>query len=199
MTAARQATAVTVIDYRLHFRVLGVSAALLCALVASLAQSSLGSFTGFFGVIGAIHSTALVLALRRPASWGRRLLFIGIAITLSIAAPLVGFSSARVMRVPQFWSFHAAIFLASAFGAAAYWIVVRWMWLPRLAHESAFTTSGLCAVGSVCAFQICAILTGYGSRSSLLADMIPTVVWWSVFSATIFFAERSASVGRTDD
>ena len=135
-----------------------------------------------FGLSGALHAVAVVLALEKTASWVARLGFVLAATVLSIAAPLSGLGLAALLHLNVAITVFVALALASAFGAVSYWLLVRSLWAPFLSRGSLLVTIGACEVATL----IAALAT---SVVPLPRDPLAPTLWWLGFSTSLYIAD----------
>jgi hypothetical protein len=102
-----------------------------------------------FGVSGALHAGAVVLALRKRAPWTSRVGFVVAATALSTAAPLGGLGLAGLLHLDVVTTVFVALAFTSAFGAVSYWLLVRSLWAPCLSRWSLVTTIVACEVAAL--------------------------------------------------
>jgi hypothetical protein len=137
----------------------------------------LDSLDTHFVLNGLLHGTALILALTVRASRSRRVVFVAIATVLSFA---VGFAAVNIKFI--------GLAIPSAIGAAAYWYLVRLLWIHELTVTSLLRTVVLCAAVTVAWDTL--ILFMY---PSLLQLMLHTLCWWLAFSFSLYVSERRGS------
>jgi hypothetical protein len=181
------------IKYRVHFTFLLFAAALLYfAFNNSRLSAAVAGWRpdAYFGSVGLLHATALVLALRVNTPFIRRMVFVLMATVLSIAAPVVGPAIVAVIGLQNEVGFFSALAAASAVGACAYWMLVRTFWLGNLVVVSLIRTVCFCVVATLASFLVAGIVTGQGSRQVPITDDLPTIFWWVAFSFSLFLADR---------
>ncbi len=180
------------INYRRHFALLVLAACLLPLLLEPVARVlPVTRFHVYFGLVGLLHASAWVLALRVATPWTRRLMFILTAATLSIAAPYLGVSLAMVSpRAGNDIGVALAFAGASAAGTAVYWLAIRRFWLPHLALRSLATTVAMCAAATPSSMWVGALLGWFGSRPDGRHVDLLSSFWWLAFSTAIFLEER---------
>jgi hypothetical protein len=135
-----------------------------------------------FTLNGLLHATALVLALTVPATWSRRVVFVAIAAMLSSAAPFT-----RVL-LPSAVNQLLGLAFPSAVGAAAYWYLVRLLWIRQLTAVSLLRTVVLCTAVTVTWEKV-----NHGLwYPDPLPLMVHTLCWWLAFSFSLYLSERIA-------
>jgi hypothetical protein len=136
-----------------------------------------------FGLSGALHAVAVVLALQEDAAWLSRAGFVVAATVLSIAAPLGGLGLAALLQLNMALTVFVALALASGFGAVSYWLLVRRLWAPFLSRGSLIMTIAACEV----AMLITALAT---TVVPIPRDPLAPVLWWLGFSVSLYIADR---------
>jgi len=139
-----------------------------------------------FGLSGALHAVAVVLALQAAASWVSRVGFVAAATGLSIAAPLGGLGLAALLQLNVVITVLVALALASAFGAVSYWLLVRRLWAPFLSRGSLVATIAACEL----AMLVTALATNV---VPLPRDPLAPVLWWLAFSVSLYVAGRRSA------
>ncbi len=177
------------LNYPRHFVYLGI------ALVALMVVQPLSfttwpdRFTFFFALFGALHATALVMALRAGPLW-RQITFVPITAALSGSVPYVGLALPRALGLDGGFVLIAAMVLGSAVGASAYWLLVRAFWFPNVDVPDGAKAVSLCVAATLLGIMLATALSGFGARHSLVGDVIPTVLWWNAFSYSLWKSER---------
>ena len=171
-----------ILDYRRHFLLLGAGTVVL-GLMTRLPSLFSGRLFLLFGVAGALHATAVVLALRSRTSWPSRLAFVVAAAAVSVAAPLGALPLAGLVKLEVGTVVFATLALTSAFGAALYWLLLRGWWAPGLSARSLLATVGACVAAPLGA----ALATGL---LSLPRDVLLPALWWLAFSASLQVSGR---------
>jgi hypothetical protein len=177
------------INYPRHFAYLAVAAvALIFMLVEPLpfTQSPDNRFTFFFALFGTLHALALVTALRAGPLW-RRGIFVAITAALSGCIPFAGIELSRVLGLE---SLVAAMGLASAVGASAYWLLVRTFWFPSVNFPGGLFAVSLCVGATLSGLLLATVLSGFGANNLPAGDVIPTVLWWGAFSYSLWESEK---------
>lgn len=184
----------TVLNYPRHF-VLLVGATAVLAFGLSLQPvwaPAPDRLVVLFGLSGALHAVAVVLALQEDAPWTARAGFVVAATVLSIAAPLGGLGVAAILHLNMVLTVFVALALASAFGAVSYWLLLRWVWAPFLSRGSLILTIVACEA----ALGITALA---GTVMAVPRDPLAPALWWLGFSVALCIADRrhaAASPGR---
>jgi len=201
------------IAYRRHFLMLSLAVVLLHLSGKTLDQIPVGSIRDFaiLGLPGALHAGSIVLSLRRRPNITRSLFFMALAACFNfgaifsglIALPLFPFVPAIVRLLPQLREIGDStpgdsvrvlfsVIAASACGSLAYWFVVRAFWLKSLHYRDLFRTVALCVTATILAFIGLAILgssPAYFNSTRSVRDILPTVMWWFAFSASLWWSE----------
>jgi hypothetical protein len=111
-----------ILNYPRHFALLvGASAILGLGLAVHPMWSPVPDrLVVLFGLGGALHAVAVVLALQNRASWMSRIGFVVAATALSITSPLAGLGLAGVLHLNVVITVFVALALTSAFGAGSW-------------------------------------------------------------------------------
>jgi hypothetical protein len=181
----------TAIAYPRHFAFLALAAALLVADLPVLLPLWVDRFLFFPMLYGMLHATAVVSALNAGGMWLKRVLFVILAAGLSGVVPYFGLYSAKLLGLSDSAAYFGAFALGSAGGAASYWFLIRFFWIPGLLLRSVAHTVLICVAATLISLLLAVLLTGFGRSDSLVADVLPTVAWWLAFSLSLWLAERS--------
>lgn len=183
--SALRSLAMAILDYPRHFVLLVGAAALLALGLTVQAPWSpvVDRLFVIFGLSGALHAVAVVLALRANASWPSRVGFVVAAAVVSIAAALGGLGLAGLLHLNLTLTVFLALAFTSAFGAAWYWLLVRSFWAPFLSRGSLLVTIGACVLAAL----IAALAGGAGH---VPRDPFVSVLWWVGFSTSLYVADR---------
>jgi hypothetical protein len=148
--------------------------------------------TFLFALIGFLHAAALVLALSKPHAFVRRTLFIAITAALSAVVPLVGAYIVSHLHIDGGLGFFTLYAVSSAFGAAAYWVLIRLFWFRGLTSRSLLQTAGVCVAATFASLLTFGLVTQQGRNESEFAQALPTIFWWLGFSLSLWIFARSA-------
>ena len=195
------------IRYSLHFPVL-VGAALLYWWAIHYDVGIFGFDYFHFGLTGALHSIAIVVALRNPRVRDsvalfrvQALWFIALATVLGAVTPILGLWGSIVWwpvvaLLPRLRNLGFVFITGSAIGSAGYWALVRRFWMPSLGRPDLLRTVALCVSAT--------LLVGvYGETvpsgfsitwpelGGYLFDLFLTIVWWVAFSISLFWSETT--------
>jgi hypothetical protein len=185
------------ISYPRHFAILGCIVGLWGIIsITGLRLSVLRDFVGdgflffFFGVIGALHATSLVAALKGSISVVVRVGFIAGAAVLSIGVPFIGIAVAKALASEEFVLFG----VGSAAGALMYWLLAKQLVLPHLRFRSLGAVVLFCTSATLIVVAIeqnfPQLLHDLWPRvTQLLGDLSYTVAWWVTFSVSLFVTE----------
>jgi hypothetical protein len=127
-----------------HFFLLG------CGMVAFVCLTRLPISLGYdrswclFGLSGALHATAMALALRSSPPWWSRLAFVAAAAVLSITALVTGLGAVDLLGLRGITTVFVALALIAAIGAASYWLLVRAWWARSLSFRSLLAADASC-------------------------------------------------------
>jgi hypothetical protein len=179
------------INYPRHFAFLVIAVAVLLVVEPTSFTPWPDRFTFFFALFGALHATALVMALRAGPIW-RRLTFIPITAVLSAIVPYLGLAVPRALGLDGGFSLVGAMTVGSAAGACAYWMLVRAFWIPTLEASDWVRTLAFCVAATPLGMMLATVLSGFGAHHSVLGDIVPTALWWFAFSYSLWRSERPA-------
>jgi hypothetical protein len=170
----------TILNYPRHFVLLiGATAVLALGLsVQPVWAPAPDRLVVLFGLSGALHAVAVVLALQEDAPWMSRVGFVVAATVLSIAAPLGGLGLAALLQLNMVLTVFVALALASAFGATSYWLLVRRVWAPFLSRGSLILTIAACELAMI----ITALAT---TLVPVPRDPLAPALWWLGFSGSL--------------
>jgi hypothetical protein len=175
----------TTINYPRHFALLALGAILVFA-----SRQRPVDISVFLVSNGFLHASALVLALKGPATWLRRAIFAAIAAGLSASVLYTA-----IVLPPAGYHFVGFSF-ASAIGAGAYWCLVRSFWLREL------TTVSLLRAVVLCAAVTLAWETATDFSLSLMGDplisTVHTLCWWLAFSFSLYLGGARRGLPSTD-
>jgi hypothetical protein len=174
------------VDYRRHFAWLGAATLALAALHVLPPRAGAGMYAAF-ALLGALHAAALALAVRPGSGWPRAAGFVAVAAALSAAAPLAALLVIDGLRIRGFEVILVGLVTASAFGAAAYWVLVR-LFLGR-----SLALLGLPLAVAACVMAPFAAATAAGSP--LLRNLLLPLSWWLAFSASLALTDRARRAG----
>jgi hypothetical protein len=175
------------LNYHRHFFLLGcgaVALVLLPRLPTSLAYDPL-SF--LFGLSGALHAIAVVLALRSKSSRLSRFGFVMTTAALSIAAPFAALKVIDLLGLAGIATIFVALALTSAIGAVSYWLLVSGLWARFLSPRSLLVTVGSCVLATFIASVAISVVP-------FLRDVLLPMFWWLAFSASLLIADRHNTV-----
>lgn len=184
----------TPIDSRRHFIFLVCAVLLLPELVEpgvrAIDDLSIRLYA-YFGLIGLLNALTWLLALRGPASAIRQAAFAAVATVLSAGAPHLGTSISAALFASDDSGdlLLPALAVASALGAATYWLAVRWFWLPRLAWSSLGLSVVACVAATSSAVVVNMLITGFESFPEALRLDYPTILWWLAFSLSTLWGQ----------
>ena len=143
---------------------------------------SLGFFASF-AVYGALHATALALALRiRPPIW-RRGLFIVLAAGLSAMTLRVGVFAGGLSATLGSGAPYAVFGFSATAGAVAYGILIRRIGIFELTSRELALISLGCALAADLAYFSLARWPALG-RGWLV------ILWWFAFSGGLWYCDR---------
>ena len=175
----------TTIDSRRHFIFLVCAVLLLPALVEPAVRPVPDLFVRmyvYFGLVGLLNALTWVLALRGSAPAMRQVAFVAVATALSTAALPAGVGVVTTILPSRDDLLFLAMLTASAGGAAAYWLAVRWFWLQRLAWSSLALSVVACVVATGSAVVVNMLMMGFERVPDSVRLDYPTALWWFAFS-----------------
>lgn len=195
------------IRYSVHFPVL-IAAALLYWWAIHYDVWIFGFDYFHFGLTGALHSIAIVVALRNPRVGEpivvfrvQALCFIALATLLGAVTPILGLWGSIVWApisifVPFPYGLTFVFVTGSAIGSAGYWALVRKFWMPSLGRADLLKTVTLCASAT-----LLVELYGYTVPSGFsitwpelrqhLVELFQTIAWWFAFSTSLYWSETN--------
>jgi hypothetical protein len=150
-----------------------------------------------FGIYGALQSSAIALALRRPQPRWRRSQFIGLGALQSMAVVTLGLNAGRLIgRIPGSGAAVALLALSSGIGAACQAIVVRRLFAARLVPPAVASMALGCAVTSLAVLETG--LYRVGGELGIAASWWFAVTWWFTFSLGLWLHDGGSAwqVGR---
>jgi hypothetical protein len=175
-----------------HFAYLFVAAIVLISTQNGPTPLWIDRATFLFGLTGLLHATALALALNKSHAFAKRILFISITAALSANVPLVGAYIVSHLHLDGGLGFIALYAVSSAFGAAAYWALVRFFWFRALTNRSLLQTVGICVGATFASLLSFGLVTHQGRNESEIAQALPTMFWWLGFSLSLWIFSRGA-------
>jgi hypothetical protein len=137
-----------------------------------------------FAVYGALHASALILALRASQLLWRRCLFVVIAAALSVMALHIGLLGGHLFgTLPGNAALYMVLGFSAVIGALAYGILIRRFGLVELTMAGLALISAGCMLAAFVAFYTLA-------HSHSLGRWWLAVLWWYAFSGGLWFCER---------
>ena len=169
--------------YRRHFLLL----ACCCVGIAVMHRSHVPSnLSVSFGLYGALHASALALALRVRHAFWRSCVFVVLTATLSVAILQVAILVSQLLDASAGpFARYPALGISAAAGALAYGILIRRFGFCALNLRALVAVSGLCACAAVFALYT-------ASRSQNLGSWWIAVLWWWGFSCGLRYFDRRA-------
>jgi hypothetical protein len=166
-------------NYRRHFALLAVAVVL--AFLISHWDLFGEPFLPTFALNGALHASALVLALREPALLVRKCLFVAIAAALSIVTLYIGIIGLQLFAaLPSTERLYAVLGVCSVAGAITYGSLIRFFWMKKFSSRLILAISLACAAATMLAFLI-------ASQFKFVEGWWLTAAWWCVFSAALWY------------
>jgi hypothetical protein len=136
-----------------------------------------------FGLYGALYSGALAVTVRGAASVGRRLMFLALGSLLSAANAGIGLEAAHLPDLlPGVLGREIILVSCAGLGAAAYSMLVRFVWSPAL------TATALLAATLGCMLAVQGVLMLHLAAPAGGAWV--AVCWWFAFSLALWYHER---------
>jgi hypothetical protein len=137
-----------------------------------------------FALYGALHASALVLALRARHPIGQKCLFIAMAAGLSVLALRVGILGMHLTgTLPGNVGLYSALGFSALMGAVSYGVLIR---IFRIYELNAVSIAGI-AVGCTLATYLAAYTLAH---SQFLGRWWLAVLWWYAFSSGLWYCER---------
>jgi hypothetical protein len=154
-------------------------------------RPSLGPFASF-AVYGALHATALVLALRARLPLWRRGLFIALAAGLSAMTLRVGVFAGGLSATLGPGAPYAVFGFSATGGAVAYGILIRRVGIFELTLRELALISCGCALAADLAYITLA-------RWPALGRWGLAILWWFAFSGVLWYCDqrRRAVIDRS--
>jgi hypothetical protein len=166
--------------YVRHFVLLGCLAVVLAA--TSPWRPSPGAVASF-GLYGALHSSTLVVSLRTPQSFRRKLLFIAIATCLSMLSVILSLYGSRYIgMLPNMVGPFLLLALSSGLGAASYAVLIREFWIADLSRRALISITLGCVSVALMVLTAAILLKAVGG-------LWFAVCWWFAFSAGLWYRE----------
>jgi hypothetical protein len=167
--------------YPRHFGVLAAATVILFLLGHwSLLNDSL---IVTFAINGALHASALVLALRAPYKTLRKFAFIAIAVVLSILTLYVGIIGLVLFAVlPGNERLYVVLGVCSLSGAITYGSLVRMFWMRNFSSRLILAMSILCMLATSLAFFA-------RTYADFLGAWWLAAVWWFAFSGGLSYLD----------
>jgi hypothetical protein len=186
--------AMKTIRYNVHFAALIVATLVFALTVDKPLPEWIDGFYFCFGLMGALHATAIVVSLRdwKASRLLAALSFIVFAAIWSALTPfMVVWSSVLSDPVlntiaPYGDAKMICVYVAgSAIGCSGYWLLVRLFWYKSFRTLDWLRTVALCVAGTLSSLGVGDVLhvTGNGIIVSL------TVGWWLAFSVGLYWSE----------
>lgn len=167
------------IRYQRHFLTLIPAAVLLWLVMRA------GGFFLFFGAMGALHATSLVMSLRdrSAVTLGKAVIFVTLVAAVSMLALFSPYLFPLRSVLGESLRPFMGLSVASALGASGYWLLLRWFWLKSRRFVNLITTVALCSAATVACWLSAARMT---SSAVDIADLVPTLGWWAAFSFSLY-------------
>ena len=173
--------------YPLHFLLLACFGFLLIAMTRLHVATDLSAS---FALYGALHASALVIALRAHHPFRRNCIFIGAAAGLSAMTLHGGIAAAHWLGTGGGnVAFYAALGISSVTGAATYGVLIR--------------LCGICELSARALAVIClnCMLAAYAAMFTLahfhfLGRWWLAVLWWYAFSGGVWYCDTQRLSGE---
>ena len=165
--------------YARHFSWLGIGVVILFAL--SRSNFFAEPFLPTFAINGALHAAALAFNARQGRSLLHKLLFIGIATVLSVAALYVGMAGTQIFAsLPAGMRSYEILISCAIFGARTFWLAAV---PPRV----------IIGVAVLCAVAVSVALFARRFFFGLDAWWL-TAAWWFAMSGGIWYVDTHLQV-----
>jgi hypothetical protein len=150
------------------------------------------SLFAVFAINGALHAASLALTLRTPQSLARRLVFIAIAVALSVLTLYIGIICLVLFAVlPGNERLYVVLGVCSLSGAITYGSLIRIFWVRSFSSRVVLVMSVLCMLATSLAFFA-------RTYSDFFGAWWLTAVWWFALSGGLwFFDTHSDALRRT--
>jgi hypothetical protein len=140
--------------------------------------------TSAFALYGALHATALALALRAPQPLWRSVLFVIVAAGLSVMTLRMGLIGMHMTgSLPGNLGLYLTLGLSAMIGATSYGVLTRFYGIPELTPAALAIISAACMLATYAAFFILAHTHWFGGW--LLAFF-----WWCAFSGGLWYWDQ---------
>ena len=167
--------------YPRHFLVLAGFSALVAAITLLHLSTDLSAS---FALYGALHATALVVALRAVRSVWRMCLFIAMAAALTAITLRAGIFAGQLSgALARTIAPYAVLGLSAAAGAVAYGILIRLFGIYELSANSLTVVAIGCMVATWAALFTLAHIHSLGPWWLAL-------LWWHAFSGGLWYFDR---------
>ena len=167
--------------YPRHFLIL----TFFSVLVGLLSSLHVASVFVSFSLYGALHASALILALRTRLTMSRKCSFIVLAAVLSVVTLQVGIAGRQLSgAAPGSTAFYSLIGLCAAIGATSYGTLIRLAGLHSLSARELAAISMSCVIAA-----IVGALTVSDAHS--LGPWWLAVLWWYAFSGGLWYVDHS--------
>lgn len=187
------------IRYGLHFATLTLAVLIFWLATVDLTHPARSSYfeNFYYGLMGALHSTSIVVSLRRskPTRPIFVLCFISLAAIWSHLTPLMAvwssvmwFPLRQISHRPNLDLSYLVYLNGSVIGSSGYWLLVRLFWLKSLKRADWLRTMTLCVAAT--SFSLVAVETlNFSDHTNFV---LIAAVWWSAFSLSLYWSETSA-------
>jgi hypothetical protein len=174
-------------NYPRHFRLL--PAGVIVLFLASHWELFSEPFIPTFAISGALHASALVLALRNPQNPWRIGLFVAIAAVLSVFTLYVGILGLQLFAVlPADERLYMTLGLCAASGAITYGSLIRLFWMKKFSSRSVLAIAIVCIPATFLAYFI----RGY---FPFLGGWWLAAAWWFAFSCGLWYFDTHPRTG----
>ena len=177
------------IDYPRHFMLLVVVSVVLVA--TQRWRPVLGAVPSL-ALYGALHSTALVAALRPPQRLRRKAAFITAAICLAmLSVSMARFGGGRLASMLGLTPPAVLLSLCSGLGAASYAVLIRCFWSPNMPRRALTGITLSCMLCTSLALPL-------GTYLHVVSPTWFVSIWWWAFSLTLWHHGRAQRVELDD-
>jgi hypothetical protein len=190
------------IRYGTHFPILAVAAVIFWMLRDFRLPVWISNFNFLhYALMGALHSTSIVVSLQVRRTALRSLGFIALAAALSAFTPFMGLigsvvwvSLADTLREIDLGA-DAILVLGSVIGASGYWLLVQLFWFRTRRRRSWLWAVALCATSTLLVALTLHMFDGYDHgvakiESDTISPML-TFGWWLAFSTSMYWSETT--------
>jgi uncharacterized membrane protein len=172
-----------VIRYKRHFLMLMPAAFLFWLARTITVPHWMDEFIFYFGLMGVLHATSLVLSLRHHTARAALIgcAFITLAALWSVLTPILGMICPLPGQPGSQFKFISLFVVGSAVGSSGYFVLVRHFWLQSLRLTDGMRTVSLCVAATLLSSVAPEALNPGGDPWPFI-----TAAWWFAFSLSLY-------------